>query len=114
MVKIGDYVIINDFDKPCTRLIAEVERFEGETVIARYVTTGTRMTHCSAHVSQVTPVWKFGVMFELKKGHITAAQISPSKATYRDGKPRNWQPQGEASRVRLRRVKTTARANTNA
>ncbi len=102
---IGEYVIINELDKPCTRLIAQVERIDAEKVIARYVTNGTRMTHCSAHISEVTPVWKFGVMFEIKGGYISAGQITPSKATYRDGKPRNWQPQGEDSRVKLRRHK---------
>lgn len=100
---IGEFVIINEFDKPCTRLIAQVERIEGETIVARYVTTGTRMTHCSAHVSEVTPVHKFGVMFEIKGGHISAGQVCASKATYRDGKPRDWQPAGEDSRVKLRK-----------
>jgi len=102
---IGEYVIINEFDKPCTRLIAEVTHIEGETVHARYITDGTQSLHCSAHISEVTPVYKFGVMYDIKGGYITAARITHSKATYRDGKPRNWQPAGEGSRWKLRKQK---------
>lgn len=105
-IKVGSYVIINHTDKPCTRLIAQVTGadYEHERVIARYICKGTNQTTCTGRLSEATLVEDFGVdlIFDrdltVKIGMIKRASV----ATYKDGRPRQWQENGEALIQELR------------
>jgi len=104
MIRIGTPVIINLFDRPCTRLTAVVTRVDeaGGMVYARYLTTGTRTSACYGPLIGVTPLRQFGVDLVLEGTQIRGIQRRLSEATYRDGRPRAWQPEtsGELHSVR--------------
>ena len=90
---IGEYVIINEYDKPCTRLVAQVVSVEGDKVKARYITEGTTLRVCESSLSSVTPVSDFGVLLIFEGSRVSGIRNGESIATYRDGKPRYWQPE---------------------
>lgn len=100
-IKVGDYVIMNNSDKPCTRLIAQViELPEGKDFVrGRYICKNTNMRYPQGRLSEATLVSDFGVELSvelsLTNGKISTEQVRPSVATYSDGKPRQWQPDGE-------------------
>lgn len=96
-IKVGDYVIMNNSDKPCTRLIAQViELPEGKDFVrGRYICKGTNMRYPQGRLSEATLVSDFGVELFFANGRVSSEQLRPSAATYRDGKPREWQPHGE-------------------
>jgi len=78
-IKIGSRVIINDVDRPCTRLIAEVFAIVGQTVKARYINNGERNREVWGTLDYVTDVNDF-----------TNDKMT-TKAFYPNGKPRVWQ-----------------------
>ena len=96
-IKVGDYVIMNNSDKPCTRLIAQViELPEGQDFVrGRYICKGTNMRYPYGRLSEATLVSDFGVELFFTGGRVSSEQVNPSAATYRDGRPREWQPGGE-------------------
>lgn len=106
-IKIGDYVIMNDADKPCTRLIAQVTELpEGKDFVrARYICERTNMREPYGRLSRATLVSDFGVEITFDGDTVTTEQVRPSVATYPDGKSREWQPSGENPEQKL--FKTT-------
>jgi len=96
-IKVGDYVIMNNTDKPCTRLIAQViELPEGKDFVrGRYICKNTNMRYPQGGLSDATLVSDFGVELFFANGRISSEQVNPSVAKYRDGRPREWQPHGE-------------------
>ena len=62
-IQIGDHIIMNDADKPCTRLIAQViELPEGKDFVrARYICERTNMREPYGRLSGATLVSDFGV-----------------------------------------------------
>lgn len=97
-IQLGDYVIMNDADKPCTRLIAQViELPEGRDFVrGRYICERTNMREPYGRLSGATLVSDFGVELTFNTDDtVTSEQVRPSVATYSDGKPRQWQPHGE-------------------
>ncbi len=106
-IKIGDYVIINDADKPCTRLIAKAILVEPERgfIRARYICEQTNMRECQGRLSNATLVSDFGVDLAFEGNTVTATQPRPSVARYPDGEPRDWQPSGENPTQTLYRAK---------
>ena len=91
-IKIGDLVIINQFDCPCSRLIASVTSVDEHTVHAEYLSAKTRMREVFSPLSVVTPIDKFGVeLVNTDNGRFYTRQISESLATYLDGTVREWQ-----------------------
>lgn len=104
-IRIGDYIIINNTDKPCTRLIAEVVEVDQARnfVRAKYLCKNTNMKECYGRLSEATLISEFGVICGKERDMLKAAQISPSKALYRDGRSRDWQPQGENPIQELRK-----------
>lgn len=102
-MKIGTPVIINDTDRPCTRLIAIVDEVRANGVIhARYLTTGTKSHDCYAIADQVTPVSVFGVVLTVDGALAWTHPQEPSRATYRDKKPRLWQEELPARAIPVR------------
>lgn len=110
-ISIGDYVIMNDTEKPCTRLIAQVTKLsEGQDfVCARYICERVIMRKPYGRLSNATLISDFGVEIIFDGDTVTTKQVRPSAATYRDGKPRNWQPHGENPTQKLYRGKAKKR-----
>ena len=110
-IKVGDYVIMNDCDKPCTRLIAIVTKVdtEKERVNARYICKRVNMREPYGWLGGVTLVSDFGVEMAFNGDTVSTKQVRPSIATYRDGKPRNWQPSGENPEQKLFKAKSRKR-----
>lgn len=106
-ISIGDYVIMNDADKPCTRLIAQVAELpEGKDFLrARYICERTNMREPYGRLSGATLVSDFGVEMTFEGDTVTTEQVRPSVATYRDGRPREWQPHGENPTQQLFKAK---------
>lgn len=59
MIEVGDYVIINQYDKPCTRLVARVKAINGDKVVGEYITAETSTVRCTGRLNRATAV---GVM----------------------------------------------------
>jgi len=113
-IKVGDYVIMNDTDKPCTRLIAVVTQIdaEKERVNARYICERVNMREPYGRLGGVTLVGDFGIEMTFNGDTVSTEQVRPSVATYRDGKPREWQPSGENPEQKLFRGKKKAAIGT--
>jgi len=92
-VKVGDLIIVNDYDCPCVQLVAQVRKIENGRCFADYVTTGTLSTKKAENpVENATLVSDFGVRLVNNNGILEAYTLrEPSRATYKNGKPRNWQ-----------------------
>lgn len=104
-IQIGDLVIINDSDKPCTRLmarVAEVDPVRG-FIRAEYICERTNMRECQGSLHRATLVSDFGVEVAFDGNVVSTEQVRPSVATYPDGKPREWQPSGENPTQQLRK-----------
>ena len=106
-IKIGDFVIINDADRPCARLIAQVYKVDGWLMKAKYLSKHTGTKKCWSRAGGTTLVSDFGVniIFNENGTHYTADQVDESKAKYLDGRPREWQPEDTCSTQPLRKWK---------
>lgn len=112
MIQVGDYVIINEVDCPCARLVAEVTEvrpirdiidLEQYQVKAKYLSGNTSMFECSAGLSRVTKVTDFGVDIVIGDDHFICTRSRDSVATYEDGQIRQWQDNRTIAREPLRR-----------
>ena len=90
-MKIGTPVIINGFDRPCTRLVAIVTKIKNNVVYAKYLTKDVLSKKCSAYISKVTPISDFGVELRIEDGIAFCQIVGENKATYCDGNHRPWQ-----------------------
>lgn len=95
-MKIGTPVIINTFDRPCTRLVAIVIGRNDQAVFARYLAKELRGRTVGGYADTVTPVAEFGVelTFETADDGSTRYRcevVGASRATYKGGRPRQWQ-----------------------
>lgn len=104
-IQVGDLVIINDSDKPCTRLMARVTELDSVRgfIRAEYVCKRTNMAVCQGGLHRATLVSEFGVEVTFDGDMVSTEQVRPSVATYPDGKARDWQPSGENPMQELRR-----------
>lgn len=111
-IVIGSHVIQNNTDQPCTRLVAKVVKVEPEKnwIEAEYICRRTRMTRCCGALDRATAVEDFGVELSFVGNTVTAIQLRPSVATYPDGKPRDWQPNGDNPTQELRKRTDRAKA----
>ena len=100
-IVVGMPVILDDIDRPCTRLIAIVKSIEQSDTVssgivhARYLTTNTMMKDCSSLLKHVTPLSDFGVALEFNDGIVCGKVTGSSIALYRNGQSRAWQPEWE-------------------
>jgi hypothetical protein len=95
MLTRGTPVILNDVDAPEARLVAVLERYDDQSGVwyARYLSTYPNMKTCwtSGSLGGPTPLSEFGVRLDVDGDKFRVVQTGSSSATYRDGKPRNWQ-----------------------
>ena len=93
-ILLGDLVIFGDFDRPSADMIACVMKIENGVVHGEYLSERSRRldSRPAGPPESVTLVERFGVRAEVLPDWIVVKPIGPSKATYRDGRPRSWQP----------------------
>lgn len=92
MLKRGDYVIMNDVDCPEARLVAVLTRYDDTKGVwhALYLATYTNMA--APYGTRPTPLADFGMAVEWEWNEYRVVPTGePCTATYRDGKPRQWQ-----------------------
>jgi hypothetical protein len=91
----GTPVIINDFDRPCTRLVAIVTEVKDGIVTAKYLAKDTSILECSAPIGKVTPLHAFGKRLDVDNdaglAWVNDIGVNQNRATYSDGRPRRWQ-----------------------
>lgn len=92
-MKTGIPVIINEFDRPCARLVAIVTGTKEGIVMAKYLAKDTNSTECAAPADKVTPLEVFGMRLDIDNGVGLAwvNECGANRATYSDGAPRKWQ-----------------------
>ena len=97
-LKRGTYVIMNDVDCPEARLVAVLTKYDDLRGVwhALYLSETTNMT--DPHGLQPTPLSDFGKrvewIYELGEYRVVDSG-DPCVATYRDGKPRQWQDRSQ-------------------
>ena len=96
-LSIGMPVIINEFDRPCTRLVAvitKIDRFN-DIVTAKYLCVDTITDVCGALIHRVTPLSDFGVALIVKNnGTVCCEPVGESVAKYPyTDEHRLWQPE---------------------
>jgi hypothetical protein len=104
-IDINDFVIVNDFDQPCVNLVAQVNKIDGATGYVTYISEAIKYKpNFKIDLNEATNVKDFGV--EIRISRITtqdgskfsqrkearAVKCGESRAVYRDGKARRWQP----------------------
>lgn len=103
-MKVGDLVIRGEADAPTQQTVSIVTEIDGETAKVLYIARRLRK-QCRATllrpnpwpVSELVLVSDFGVKWELKlnsakEPFLDFEQVEDSKATYKDGVPRKWDP----------------------
>lgn len=95
-IKVGDAVIMNYHDRPCTRLVAIVHSIRDNFVYAYYLTRNNRigLHECADRYENVTLLKDFGVELVIADELATCTLIRESTAKYKDGSIRQWQPDG--------------------
>jgi len=87
---VGDFVIVNTFDRPMSALIARVVRVDELSIAAEYCNIAGYGVMDG--VTEATPVADFGMSVEVEDGYYRAVPNgTPYVAVYKDGSPRKWQ-----------------------
>lgn len=90
-------VIINYADRPCTRLVAIVQKVEAGLVNALYLSKNINLRNCCSPIAGVTPLAEFGVGLRIVDGTFECSVEQASRAQYSDGRIRDWQENDYAS-----------------
>ena len=96
-VTVGSCIIVNEFDRPCARLVAVVTEIDHEKIVAQYLSNDVSLRTFSKNgvwgtFLRVTPLWNFGVALHVNpKGEYWCEKKCDSIATYPDGSHRLWQ-----------------------
>lgn len=93
LLKRGTPVIIDDFDEPSARMVAVLTRYDDHAGIWRALYLSTYPHRLDCATSNVpTPITDFGMTLEVDAGVYRCVPTGePCRATYRDGRPRQWQ-----------------------
>lgn len=83
------FYIVNGFDRPCERLIAE-RRADG---LLYYVHPELRdqKSYHGMSAEEAVPVADFGIQLSIEDGILQGIQTCDSRAIYPDGRARRWQ-----------------------
>lgn len=104
-LKIGDFVIMNDLDRPEAAMIAKIIRFDSEergvVAVAKYICNKTARsyglrTNCRQLITSTTPtkIEDFGVYAVFANHHVgvfKGEMYENPIAKYKDGSQRKWQ-----------------------
>lgn len=85
----SEFYIVNDFDRPDERYIAQ-RRENGKFYYVHPSLIGDKRYH-GMTPDRPTPIEDFGIVVEIGGGFFRGRVINSSGATYRDGRPRQWQ-----------------------
>lgn len=103
-LSVGHCVILNDFEKPCGKLVTVVVEIIGKFAYLKYLNAekelssyntgkgiGVRIIDNKLH--NITPLEKFGVVacYNPETKLYYCKKVSESVATYKNGEPRQWQ-----------------------
>lgn len=105
-IKIGDYVILNDFDKPCLRLVAKVTGidYEENWLNAEYICEQTSMKEVGTFINYAWNVKDFGIELSFdEEGFVSYNRVGESIVTYMNHAPRKWQNEYEPFYQKLRK-----------
>lgn len=95
---IGDLVIVNEFDRPCARLIAEVMDMGLDYLVVEYIDKSLEH-HGKMRVydiSNPTKIEDFGMRlcaYVSDYGFAVCRSVYKPKAVYKNGRERLWQPE---------------------
>jgi len=100
-IAVGHCVILNDVEKPYGRLIAVIMEIQNDIAFCKYLCSDPQldiynkkrgmMIGITGGIHSMTPVAKFGVKVCFNKWQYWCEKVGESTATYRDGRPRQWQ-----------------------
>lgn len=79
--------ILNDIDKPHEDLVCAVD----ENARLRYLHERFADEPTHKPTDEATPLSEFGFQINALSKRYVCRQLTPSRATYRDGRPRYWQ-----------------------
>lgn len=91
------FFIVNAFDRPCERLIAQLK--DGKLYYIHPELVDNKSYHGMSTVDAV-PVEDFGIQLRIENGTLHGIHIFDSRAIYPDGRGRRWQGSSQFS-VRL-------------
>jgi len=96
---VGDCVIVNDIDQPCSRLIAVIVGQRGEFYDCQYLNADEVFNSCNDppmqnRLERATRIEDFGVVLQAGIDNYWCEQVSNSIAKYPDGEARDWQERG--------------------
>lgn len=94
--RVGDCVILNHVEQPCSKLICVVVKDDGEFYHCKYLNADKMLDSYNKppmknRLPRATKVEDFGVEIKAHDGKYWCEKVGESKATYADGKPRQWQ-----------------------
>jgi hypothetical protein len=100
-VQVGSMVIVNEFDRPCPDLVAQVLEIDQDQnkAVVRYISFEIDRSPFSVPLNRLTSVEMFGVSVARRKNWYTIARVCESNARYPDGKIRHWQDQVNGSHL---------------
>ncbi len=107
-IAVGHCVNLNDCEQPCGKLVAVITGMDDTFVRCKYLNADRMLSSYNAiggmivqltnGIHRLTPIGLFGVRVMYQEGDepcYWCEQVSSvSKATYRDGSPRQWQEFG--------------------
>lgn len=85
------YFIVNDFDKPCERFVAE-KRADGKYYYVHPDLCDIKVYH-GMTPDDPTPLDDFGIEWTVDDGQLFGTLTRKPTATYHDGRTRYWQDQ---------------------
>ena len=104
-IEVGDYVIVNDIDRPCEKLIAKVIQVKlddknKKIYASRYINARVSKEYKNKILTCTpTKVESFGqkveIFTDIQKYRVTEDHLQEKIATYADGKLREWQGSNE-------------------
>lgn len=92
---VGNCVIVNTYDQPCGKLVAIITAVSGDCFFVKYLNADPALDYYNKNdgmrVSRPTLVGSFGVEVRYYDGTYWCVRVGDSRATYEDGKRREWQ-----------------------
>lgn len=108
-IAVGHCGILNDIEAPTARMLVVITEVRNpDDVRCKYLNAATEFTAfnrgggMSLEIDVFTPVERFGVRVLVdESGTYWCESVGESTATYRDGKPRQWQDRGFRHTARM-------------